>query len=124
MKRDVHFYWDNQVQQSFEALENNLKVDPLQSPSIFSIYFILYLAAFDLMTGMVLVQEDESWQEQGYPLPKSSPHRYCSFITSCQKVSLDDIPCHPVTSTLLGIEKYIGCGQFKSLSIHHNLATP
>lgn len=54
LKKGVPFYWDDQVQWSFEALKMALKIAPLLSPPEFSIYFILYLASFDSTIGMVL----------------------------------------------------------------------
>lgn len=55
LKKDVPFYWDDQVQWSFEALKKDLTTTPLLSLPNFSRYFILYLESFDSTTGMVLV---------------------------------------------------------------------
>ena len=58
LKKGVPFYWDDQVQWSFEALKNALMTTPLLSPQDFIQDFILYLASSNSKIGMVLVQDD------------------------------------------------------------------
>ena len=72
LKKEVHFYWDDQAQRSFEALKKALSSTPVLSPPDYSRDFILYLAASDSTIGMVLVQEDDSLQEHAiYYLSRS-----------------------------------------------------
>ena len=63
LKKEVHFYWDDQAQRSFEALKKALSSTLVLSPPDYSKDFILYLAASEATIGMVLVQEDDSLQE-------------------------------------------------------------
>ena len=64
LKKEVPFYWDDWAQRSFEALKKALSLVPILSLLDNSKGFILYLAASEATIGMVLVQEDDSLQEQ------------------------------------------------------------
>ena len=61
--KDTPFYWDEQDQESFDALKRALASTPVISPSDYSHDFLLYVAASLETNGMVLVQEDEELQE-------------------------------------------------------------
>ena len=72
LKKEVHFYWDERAQRSFEALKKALSLAHVLSPPDYSKDFILYLATSEATIGMVLVQEDDSLQEHAiYYLSKS-----------------------------------------------------
>ena len=81
LKKDVAFYWDDQVQRSFEALKKSLTTAPLLSPLDFSKYFILYLEASDMTIGTVVVQEDEcQWEHPIYYLIRALANNELSYI--------------------------------------------
>ena len=63
LKKDTPFYWDEQAQESFDALKRALASVPVISPPDYSRDFLLYVAMSMEMIGMVLVQEDEELQE-------------------------------------------------------------
>ena len=63
LKKDTPFYWDEQAQESFDALKRALASAPVISPPDYSHDFLLYVAASMETIGMVLVQEDEELQE-------------------------------------------------------------
>ena len=63
LKKDTPFYWDEQAQESFDALKQALEMTPMLSPPNYSHDFLLYVVASQDITGMVLVQEDEELQE-------------------------------------------------------------
>lgn len=63
LRKDVHFFWDDHAQRSFEALKKALASAHVLSPPNYNRDFILYLAASDSTIGMVMVEEDESFQE-------------------------------------------------------------
>jgi hypothetical protein len=72
LKKEVPFYCDERAQRSFEALKKSLSTTPILSPPDYSKDFILYLATSEDTIGMVLVQEDESFQEHAiYYLSRS-----------------------------------------------------
>ena len=59
LKKDIPFIWDEQAQESFDALKKTLVSTPVLSPPDYSRDFLLYVAASQDTIGMVLVQEDE-----------------------------------------------------------------
>ena len=63
LKKDTPFCWDEQAQESFDALRRALASAPVISPLNYSHDFLLYVAASLETIGMVLVQEDEELQE-------------------------------------------------------------
>ena len=63
LKKDTPFYWDEQAQESFDALKRSLASAPVISPADYSRDFLLYMGTSLEMIGMVLVQEDEEIQE-------------------------------------------------------------
>ena len=63
LKKDTTFCWDEQAQESFDALKWVVASAPVISPLDYSRYFLLYVAASMEMIGMVLVQEDQELQE-------------------------------------------------------------
>ena len=63
LKKDTEFYWDEQAQESFDALKESLAMTLMLSPPDYSCEFFIYVAAYQEMIGMVLVQEDEELQE-------------------------------------------------------------
>ena len=63
LKKDTTFCWDEQAQESFDALKWALASAPVISPPEYSRDFILYVVASMETIGMVLVQEDEELQE-------------------------------------------------------------
>ena len=63
LKKETHFYWDEPVQKSLNALERSLAMAPVLSPPDYSHDFLIYVAAYMDMVGMVLVQEDEELHE-------------------------------------------------------------
>ena len=63
LKQSVPFIWDEIADKSFDALKHVLTHAPLlHLPNYHQDYF-LYLVASDSTIGMVLVQEDESHNE-------------------------------------------------------------
>jgi hypothetical protein len=63
LKKDVHFFWDEAAQRSFDALKHTLTTVPLLRPPNYKKDFLLYLAAAESTIGMVLVQEDDLFSE-------------------------------------------------------------
>jgi hypothetical protein len=63
LKKDIHFFWDEASQRSFEALKHTLTTAPLLRPPNYNKDFLLYLATAESTIGMVLVQEDDSFSE-------------------------------------------------------------
>ena len=63
LKKDTTFCWDEQAQDSFDALKWALASAPVISPPDYSCDFLLYVVVSLEMIGMVLVQEDEELQE-------------------------------------------------------------
>ena len=63
LKKDTPFDWDEQAQESFDALRQALASAPVISPPDYSHDFLLYVVASMETIGMVLVQEDEALQE-------------------------------------------------------------
>jgi hypothetical protein len=63
LKKGYNFIWDNTANKSFEALKLTLIRTPLFFPPDYSRYYFLYLAASDSTIAMVLVQEDDSHNE-------------------------------------------------------------
>ena len=57
------FFWDEQAQESFDALKRALASAPLISPPDYSRNFLLYVVMSLETIGMVLVLEDEELQE-------------------------------------------------------------
>jgi hypothetical protein len=53
------FIWDEQAQESFDALKKALVSTPLLNPSNYNRDYFLYILASKGMVGMVLVQEDD-----------------------------------------------------------------
>ena len=56
LKKDTTFCWDEQSQDSFDALKWALALAPVIIPPNYSRDFLLYVAASMEMIGMVLVQ--------------------------------------------------------------------
>ena len=63
MKKDTLSIWDDQAQESFDALKKALESALVLSPPDYSHEFLLYMTAYQDMVGMVLVQEDDELQE-------------------------------------------------------------
>ena len=63
LKKDTPFKWDEQAQESFDALKRSLASALVISPSDYSCDFLIYVATSLETIGMVLVQEDEELQE-------------------------------------------------------------
>jgi hypothetical protein len=63
LKKRVPFCWDEAAQHSFEALKRALMSTPLLFPPNYNKYFLLYLAIVESTIGMVLVQEDDTLEE-------------------------------------------------------------
>ena len=63
LKKDAPFCWDEQAQESFDALKQALALAPVLSPPDYSHDFLIYVATSMEMIGMVLVQEDEELHE-------------------------------------------------------------
>ena len=63
LKKDTPFYWDEQAQESFDALKQALAMAPVLSPPIYIHDLLIYVAASQEMIGMVFVQEDEELHE-------------------------------------------------------------
>jgi hypothetical protein len=63
LKKGYNFVWDDTANKSFEALKLALTRTPLLFPPDYSRYYFLYLAASDSTISMVLVQEDDSHDE-------------------------------------------------------------
>ena len=66
LKKDTPFEWDEQAQESFDALKRALASAPVISPSDYSCDLLLYVSTSLETIGMVLVQEDEEIQEHAY----------------------------------------------------------
>ena len=58
LKKVVPFLWDEDSQNSFEALKKNLMLAPLLILLDYTKYSLLYLVASDFIVGIVLVQYD------------------------------------------------------------------
>jgi hypothetical protein len=72
LKKDVPFIWDDQAQQSFDALKHALTHTLLLHPPNYMRDYILYLVASISTIRMVLVQEDDDDEEHViYYLSKS-----------------------------------------------------
>jgi hypothetical protein len=54
---DVPFIWDDQAQQSFDALKQDLASTPLIGPLNFDKEFILYISSSSFVVARVLVQD-------------------------------------------------------------------
>ena len=63
LKKDVHFFWDEAAQRSFDALKHALTTAPLLRTPNYNKDFLLYLVAAESTIGMVLVQEDDSFSK-------------------------------------------------------------
>ena len=63
LKKDTPFCWDEQAQESFDALTKSLASGPVLSPLDYSRDFFIYVAASMETIGMVFVQEDEELHE-------------------------------------------------------------
>ena len=61
--KDTPFYWDEQAQESFDALKQALASALMLSPPDYSCDFLIYVAPSMETVGMVLVQEDEELHE-------------------------------------------------------------
>ena len=55
LKQDTPFVWDEIAQLAFEELKKYLLLAPLLCPLDYSRDFILYLATFESIIGVVLV---------------------------------------------------------------------
>jgi hypothetical protein len=55
LKKDVHFFWDEASQLSFNALKHALTTVPLLRQPNYNKDFLLYLVAEESTIGMVLV---------------------------------------------------------------------
>jgi hypothetical protein len=55
LKKDTPFIWDEQAQESFDALKKTLVSTPLLKPPYSSRDYFLYIVASEDMIGMVLV---------------------------------------------------------------------
>jgi hypothetical protein len=63
LKKGVPFIWDEQAQQYFDCLKQVLTSTPLHKPPNYNNFFILYLATSSTKIGMVLVQNDDQYNE-------------------------------------------------------------
>jgi hypothetical protein len=63
LKKDTSFIWDEQAQESFNALNKALVSMPLLKPPDYNRDYLLYIAASEGTIGMVLVQEDDDLHE-------------------------------------------------------------
>jgi hypothetical protein len=63
LNEGVPFCWDEESQQSFEALKCALMSSPLLSHPDYGKDFLLYLATAESNIGMVLVQEEDALEE-------------------------------------------------------------
>ena len=63
LKKDTTFCWDEQAQESFDALKRALASTPVLNPPDYSHEFFIYVAMSMEMIGMVLVQGDEELHE-------------------------------------------------------------
>ena len=63
LKKDTPFEWDERAQESFDALKQALASAPVISPLDYRHDFLLYVVTSLETIAMVLVQEDEEFQE-------------------------------------------------------------
>ena len=63
LKKDTPFWWDEQAQESFDALKQALASDSVLIPPDYSCDFLIYVAMSMETVGMVLDQEDEELHE-------------------------------------------------------------
>jgi hypothetical protein len=56
LKKDTPFIWDEQAQESFDAIKKALVSTPLLKLLDYSRYYFLYIVVFEGTIGMVLVQ--------------------------------------------------------------------
>ena len=88
LKKGTLYLWDDQAQQSFDALKHALVSAPLLSAPDYSRDFLLYLAASPSSLGMVLVQvHDDDSEHVIYYLSKGliGPELHYSHV---EKLSL------------------------------------
>ena len=63
LKNDTSFIWDEQAQESFDALKKALVSSPMLKSSNYSRDYLLYIVASKEMIGMVLFQADDELHE-------------------------------------------------------------
>ena len=63
LRTDIPFVWDQQAQESFDAVKQDLAFAPLLSAPDFTRDFILYVSASENAIPGVLVQEDDARHE-------------------------------------------------------------
>jgi hypothetical protein len=63
LNKDTHFIWDEQAQESFDALNKSLVSMPLLKSLIYSRDYLFYIIVSKETIGMVLVQEDDELHE-------------------------------------------------------------
>ena len=63
LKKEVPLIWDDFTQLSFDSLKKVLTFSPLLSPPNYRREFLLYFAAAESTIVMVLVQEDDGFNE-------------------------------------------------------------
>jgi len=63
LKKDTPFIWDEQAQESFDALKKSLVSTPLLKYPYYGRDYLLYIAMSEETIGMVLVQEDYELRE-------------------------------------------------------------
>lgn len=57
LRQDIPFHWDQEAQDSIEALKNGLSQEPLIIPPNYNKEYTLYLSAFEVAIVGVLIQE-------------------------------------------------------------------
>jgi hypothetical protein len=111
LKKGYDFVWDDNKNKYFEALKLALTRTPLLFPPDYSRYYFLYLASSDSTIYMVLVQEDDSHDENVvYYLSRSLTtietkylhveklaleavqvvQRFCHYILLCKTTVISD----------------------------------
>jgi hypothetical protein len=63
LKKETLFIWDDRAHESFDSLKKDLVSMPMLKPPYYSIYYFLYITAFEGTIGMVLVQEYDELHE-------------------------------------------------------------
>jgi hypothetical protein len=63
LKKDTSFIWDDQAQESLDALKKTLVSTPMLKPLEYIRDYLLYITASEGMVGMVIFHEDDELHE-------------------------------------------------------------
>jgi hypothetical protein len=63
LNKETMFIWEDQAQESFDALKKALVSAPLLKPLDYSRHYFIYIVMSEGTVGMVLFQEDDELHE-------------------------------------------------------------